>query len=125
MARSGAETVPEELVLMTGMVRRVFQEAGGKLPIFLEFLTKAGQSPVIWQATVAPFQKYRQFFSHLIAAGIDEGSLRPVDPDMASNALLAFAIGLLALGLLDPYGADWGQMAQEGMRMLLEGLEKR
>lgn len=121
--RSGEESVPEELLAMTAMVPAVFQEAGGRLPLFLEFLTKAGQSPVVWQATVAPFRKYHAFLAEMIRDGIGEGSLRPVDPDLASNLLLSFAVGLLAMGLLDPYGADWGQVAQEGMRMLLGGID--
>ena len=121
--RSGEETVPDELRAMTAMVPNVFQEAGGRLPLFLEFLTKAGHSPVVWQATVAPFRKYHAFFAKLIGDGIAEGSLRRVDPDLASNLLLSFAVGLLAMGLLDPFGADWGRVAQEGMDMLLSGIE--
>lgn len=124
-ARSATETVPQELLQMTGMIRRVFQEADGKLSIFLEFLTKARHSPVVWQATVAPFRKYRAFFAHMVQEGIKEDSLHSVDPDVASRVLLSFAIGLLAQGLLDPHGADWGQVAQEGMRVLLQGLEQR
>ena len=124
-ARSDAGTVPEELLRMTGMIRQVFQEAAGKLPIFLEFLTKAGHSPVVWQATVAPFRKYHAFFARMIEEGIAEGSLRPVDPDLATNVLLSFAVGLLALGLLDPHGADWGQVGPEGLRILLQGLAQK
>ena len=124
-ARSGAETVAEELLRMAGMIRQVFQEADGKLPIFLEFLTKSGHSPAVWQATVAPFRKYHAFFARLIEAGIAEGSLHPVDPDLATRVLTSFAIGLLAQGLLDPYGANWGQVAQEGMQLLLQGLKRR
>jgi AcrR family transcriptional regulator len=123
-AGAGGQNVPEKLLGMTVMIRSVFKEAGGSLPIFLEFLTKAAHSPVIWQATVAPFRKYHTFFARMVQDGIDEGSLRSVNPDLASNLLLAFAVGLLALGLLDPHGADWGQTAQEGMGMLLEGIEK-
>ncbi|MFN2186149.1 MAG: TetR/AcrR family transcriptional regulator [Anaerolineae bacterium] len=123
LMRSGEESVPEELLAMTEMVPAVFQEAGGRLPLFLEFLTKAAHSPVVWQATVAPFRKYHAFFAGMIRDGMAEGSLRSVDPDLASNLLLSFAVGLLAMGLLDPYGADWGLVAQEGMGMLLNGIE--
>jgi AcrR family transcriptional regulator len=123
--RSGAETVPEELLQMSAMVRQVFQDAGGKLPIFLEFLTKAGQSPVVWQATVAPFRKYQRFFARMIEEGVAKGSLRPVDPNLATHVLLSFALGLLVQGLFDPHGADWGQVAQEGVQMLMEGLERK
>ncbi len=121
-ARSG-QTVPEELRRMTGMVRGIFQDAGGKLPIFLEFLTKSGQSPEVWQATAVPFRKYQQFFAEMIRDGIEEGSLRPVDPDLASRVLISFALGFLAQGLLDPLGTDWGTVAQEGVDILLTGLQ--
>ena len=121
--RSGEKTVPDELRAMTAMLPAVFQEAGGRLTLFLEFLTKAGHSPAVWQATVAPFRKYHAFFAKMISDGIEEGSLRPVDPEMASNLLLSFAVGLLTMGLLDPFGDDWGRVAQEGMDVLLDGIE--
>jgi len=31
---------------------------------------------------------------------------------------------MLALGLLDPQGTDWGQLTEEGLQMLLQGLER-
>jgi hypothetical protein len=58
----------------------------------------------------------------MVETGVGEGSLRPVDPDLASNVLLSYAIGLLVLGLLDPHGADWGLVGQDGMQLVLEGL---
>jgi len=119
---SGALTVPEQLMGMTALVNRVFGEAEGKLPIFLEFLIEAGHSPTVWQATVVPFRKYHAYFANLIQVGIEEGSLRPVDPDLTAHHLISFAIGLLAQGLLDPRGADWGQVAEQGMSTLLAGL---
>jgi AcrR family transcriptional regulator len=121
-ARSEDESVPQKFMHMTFMIRQVFQEAGGRLPLFLEFLTKASHSQVVWQATVAPFRKYQAYFAGMVKEGVEEGSLRAVDPTTASNLLLAFAIGLLALGLLDPHGADWGKAAQEGMGILMHGL---
>lgn len=123
--RLEGRAVPEELLHMTALVGRVFQEARGKLSIFLEFLTKAGQSPVVWQATVAPFRRYQQFFAGRFQQGVAEGSLEVVNPEMAANVLLSFAVGLLALGLLDPQAADWAQVAHEGMGMLLGGLRKQ
>jgi len=123
--RSEGKSVPQELLGITAMARQVFQEAGGKLPIFFEFLTKASHSQVVWAATVVPLRKYRAFFADMVADGREEGSLRPVDPDVAANLLLAFAIGLLALGLLDPSGADWGQAGQQGMSILLKGLQSQ
>jgi AcrR family transcriptional regulator len=120
----GADSIPDELKRMTGMIRQVFQVADGKLPLFLEFLTKAGRSPVIWQATVAPIRRYQAFFAAMFEKGMAEGSLTSIDPQSAAQILMSFAIGLLALGLLDPHGADWGQVAQDGVSMLLHGVER-
>jgi AcrR family transcriptional regulator len=120
--RLGAASVPEELQRLSLLIRRVFQEADGRLPIFLEFLTKASHSSTVWQATVAPFRKYHALFATMIRQGVEQGSLRPVDPGLASNVLLSYAVGLLAMGLLDPVGADWGQVAHDGMELLLHGL---
>lgn len=121
--RSGPETVPEDLMRMTGMARAVFRDAGGRLPIFLEFLAHAGRSPEVWQATVGHFRKYDEFFSDLVREGIREGSLAYVDPEITSRILISLAIGTLAQGLLDPFGADWGEVAHDGMAMLLKGLK--
>jgi AcrR family transcriptional regulator len=121
--RAEGTTVPEQLKRMTAMVGHVFREADGQLPLFLEFLTKAGRSPVVWQATVVPFRKYHDFFVGMIEAGIAEGSFRPVDSELAARFLLSFAIGLLAQGLLDPHGAAWGEVTQEGIHLFLKCLE--
>jgi AcrR family transcriptional regulator len=124
-ARAGAATVPQQFLHMAGLVQLVFQIADGKLPIFLEFWTKAGHNPAIWQATVAPYRKYRAFIARMVEAGIAEGTLRAVDPEKAAQVIVSLAVGALLQGLLDPHGADWGQVAEDGVRMLLEGLERR
>jgi AcrR family transcriptional regulator len=121
-ARAVRKTVPEGLMGMTEMIERVFQVAGGRLPLFLEFLTQAAHSPVFGQATAVPIRRYVGFFSDMVAGGIADGDLRPVDPDVVARVLLAFAMGLLTMGLVDPFGANWGEVARQGMQTLLAGL---
>jgi len=123
--RAGAETVPEGLLQMARMIRQVFQEAGGRLPMFLEYWNKAAHDPAVWQATIAPYRRYRAFFTGIIEAGIAEGTLRPVDPQVAAGVLVSLAVGLLMQGLMDPQGADWGAMAEDGMQIFLEGLRRK
>jgi AcrR family transcriptional regulator len=124
-ARSGANTVPEGLVQMAGMVQPVFQEGSGRLPFLLEFWNKAARDPEIWRATIAPYYRYRDFFRNMIEAGIVEGALRPVDPEVAAQVIVSLAVGLVLQGVLDPGGADWGRVAQDSVRLLLQGLETR
>jgi AcrR family transcriptional regulator len=121
-ARLGAATIPDEFLRMMGMIKQVFRDAEGRLSIFLEFLTKAGHDPVVWEMTIAPFRRYHAFFAQMIQEGIAEGSLRSVNPDLATHVLLSFAVGLLVLGLLDPQATDWGQVGHNGLQLLLDGL---
>jgi len=123
--RDGAATVPEKFLQMAGLIRLVFEIADGKLPIFLEFWTKAGHDPTIWQATIAPYRRYRAFFARMIETGITEGTLRTVDAETVAQVLVSLAVGVLLQGLLDPQGADWGHVAEEGVRMFLESLERK
>ena len=123
-ARAEAETVPGELLRMSGMVRQVFQAGNGQLPIFLEFWARAARDPAVWQATVAPYRRYRALFAEVIEAGMAEGTLRRVDPQATAQVIVSLAVGVVLQGLLDPEGADWGRVAQDGMQMLLDGLKK-
>jgi AcrR family transcriptional regulator len=121
--RSGAETVPEALLRMVDLIAPVFDAADGQLAVFLEFWTKACHDTDIWQATIAPYRRYRAYFMRMIEDGIAEGAFRPVDPEMAAQVLVSLAVGLLQQRLLDPEGADWGQVAHRGVRMFLDSLE--
>ena len=60
--------------------------------------------------------------AEVLQAGIDEGSIRQVDADHAARVLVAFAVGLLMQGLLEPEGEDWAEVAGLGMDMLMNGL---
>jgi AcrR family transcriptional regulator len=121
--RTEEANVPEQLLNMTGMIRQVFQVAQHQLPIFLEFWTKAAHDPAVWEATIAPYRRYRAFFADMIQCGVTAGQLRSVEPDTAARVIVSLAVGLVVQGLLDTEGADWGYVAEEGMHMLLQGIE--
>ena len=122
--RAEQAPVPDLLLDMTEMIRQVFHVADDQLPIFLEFWVQAAHEPAMWEATVTPYRRYRAFFAQMIESGIDEGTLRPVDPDTAARVIVSLAVGIVLQGLLDAEGADWGRVAKQGMQMLLEGIEK-
>lgn len=117
--------VPAQLLTMTDLIRDVFAAAQDQLPVFLEFWTRATYDSATWEATIAPYRRYRGFFADIISSGIEEGSLRPVDPDTAASVVVSLAIGLVLQGLLDTEEANWGAVARRGMEMLLRGLEKK
>ena len=123
--RRTASSADEGLRVMASMFQQVFQDASGKLPMFLEFWSKAARDPVIWEATMAPFRRYEQLFSGLVETGIAEGSFRPIDAPTAARTLVALAVGMLLQRVLDPAGADWSQVAEDGVGLMMDGLVKR
>jgi len=70
-----SDNVPQALIRMAGMLKFVFQSAGGRLPMFLEFWARASRDKEVWQTTVAPYHRYHQTFTNLVQRGVDEGSL--------------------------------------------------
>jgi AcrR family transcriptional regulator len=119
--RAGASSVPEALMQMAATAQTAIQAQRERLPMFLEFWTKAAHDPAIWEATIAPYRRYQDFFAEMIEAGIAEGTLRPIDPHAAAQALLSLAVGLVVQGMLDSQG-DWGQVMQESIEIFLKGL---
>jgi len=118
------ETVPETLITMTNLLPGVFAAAEDRLPMFLEFWLQASRDETIWNAIIAPYRHYQEYFSKLIRDGIEEGSLKPVDPQVAAQLVVSMAVGLVLQGVLEPHGADWEKTARESMQILMNGLAK-
>jgi AcrR family transcriptional regulator len=121
-AQTDAKNVPESLQRMAGLAGFVFSAAGNQLPMFLEFFAQSSHDPEVWNATIAPYLRYRDFFAALISQGVSEGSLRPVEPETAATAILSLAVGVILQGLLHPEGADWNRTMQGAFQMLLQGI---
>lgn len=121
-----SKSVPEALLEMAGMMDQVFEDASGRLPVFIEFWRQAHHHPDVWKASVAPYRTFRDYFAGLIQRGIEEGSLRSnVDPQAVAEVLVSMAVGLLLQGVLDPHGADWGKTTKDSIHMLLDGILRR
>jgi AcrR family transcriptional regulator len=123
-ARSESGSVPESLTAMTTRVREIFRQGGRQLPIFLEFLNKATRDPSIWQATIAPYRRYHEYFAEIIEEGMKEGSVSSADSKQLAQILVSLAIGVILQAILDPYGADWEGVLREAIQRLLGGLQK-
>jgi AcrR family transcriptional regulator len=122
--RAEAKNVPDGLREMAGMIGQVFEVASGQLPMFLDFWSKAAHDSDVWKVIIAPYRRYQTFFAEMIQTGIDEGTLRPVNPETAAQTLVSLAVGLLLQGTIDPDGADWPQVTQESIDIYLEGIAK-
>ena len=124
VTRQETTSVPQAILQMAGMMETIFQAAGQQLPMFLEFWTQASRDETVWQTTIAPYRRFQAFFTRLIQEGIEEGSFWPVDPEATGRLILSFAIGVLLQGLLDPQGADWQKVTQQGIRLILKGISQ-
>ncbi|MCD6518596.1 MAG: TetR/AcrR family transcriptional regulator [Anaerolineae bacterium] len=123
--QEAAPSVPEGLVAMAEMAERLFQQARGQLPLFLEFWTKAVHDPVVWRTLIAPYRRYREFFAQMVRRGIEEGSLKPVDPEAAALAIVSMAVGLFLQRVLESDDHDLGSTMRASFLLLVQGLERK
>ncbi|MGB3717150.1 MAG: TetR/AcrR family transcriptional regulator [Candidatus Promineifilaceae bacterium] len=115
--------VPSKLLSMSAIIGTVLRVPKDQLLIYLEFVNKAVRDPQVLETTIEPYHHYQELISGLIEAGVTEGSLRPVRPKTAAQVVIALALGLLMQGFLDPEGADWDQVTNDGFNILLNGLQ--
>ena len=106
------ETVPETLVHMTDLLPGVFAAAEDRLPMFLEFWLQASRDETIWKAIIAPYRHYQDHFAKLVEEGMDEGSLKPVDPQVAAQVIVSLAVGLVLQGVLGSTQRRLGESGQ-------------
>ncbi|GAB4493655.1 MAG: TetR/AcrR family transcriptional regulator [Anaerolineales bacterium] len=125
LAMARKETIPETLLAFTEMLPAIFAAADGRLPMFLEFWLQASRDKAVWQATIAPYERYQQYFTLLVEQGQAEGSFRAdLDAPSVAKAIVGLAVGLLLQGLLTSE-TDWQKTARVSMDALLNGLRKK
>jgi hypothetical protein len=61
----------------------------------------------------------------MIQEGIDQGSLKPVDAQLAARVLVSLAVGLLMQTLFDPKATDWQHETRRSVELLLNGIARR
>jgi AcrR family transcriptional regulator len=122
--RAESPDVVAAILRMVEVLGPILEERKGQLPIIFEFWIKAGRDPAIWQATIAPYRRYRDYFAAMIQSGVDRGTLHADDPELIAQMLVSLTVGLLLQGLLDADETDWGDVAQQSVRLLLRGLQE-
>ncbi|MBN1872637.1 MAG: TetR/AcrR family transcriptional regulator [Anaerolineae bacterium] len=117
--------IAELLLQMVRAAQTTFQSNLERMPLILEFWTQSSRDATAHQASIATYRHYQQFIAGLIQRGIDEGAFEEVDPNAGAQVVLSLASGLLFQGLLDPQSADWGEVAEESIQILFNGLRRR
>jgi AcrR family transcriptional regulator len=116
--RAESPTVSHAFHRMVDAMGAILAQTSGQFPLFLEFLDQARRDPAVWEATIAPYRRYRDAFAGMIAAGVQDGSLRAGDPELASAVLVSVAVGVLLQSSLDPNSVDWMAV----MRTAVDGM---
>ncbi|MGV8026113.1 MAG: TetR/AcrR family transcriptional regulator [Anaerolineaceae bacterium] len=101
----------------------IFDAVQGQFPMFLEFWEKSIRDERVWEETKEPFMKYYLYFSQMVKKGIADGTIRPVEAETASRAIMGMAIGIILQGLLYPQDANWKEELQNSINILLRGLK--
>ena len=122
-ARSDSKNVLE-LFRNIGEAKLLFQEAAGKLPIFIELWVRASRDEELKKITIGSYYKYLELFKSLIDEGINEGLIKKVNPDTVSRMVIAVAVGFIMQSMLDPEGTDWDRVARECPEIILKGLAR-
>lgn len=125
-AQDGIEkNVPQLIKEMGNTIGVVFRAASGQLPMFMEFMVQASREKAVWDAVIAPYRTYHQHFANLIERGKKEGSILPTaNSDQVAHALMSLAIGILLQGVVDSDAADWKQVTNSGVAMILDGITR-
>jgi AcrR family transcriptional regulator len=116
------KTAPETFMQMTEAFPYIFETAGEGLPMFLEFWLQASRDTKIWEASIAPYQRYHKYFTSLIKKGVEEGSFVEMDPELTSRMIVSTAMGLFLQSMLDPKGAKWEKVARDSTNLLVNSL---
>lgn len=122
MQASRRSTIPETLLQLTAVLPMMMGSAQGRINMWLEFWLQASRDKAVWKQTIAPYRHYRELFSGMIEEGIAEGTLRKIDPQVAAQAILSMAVGLFLQSVLDPKGADWQEIAEHSVQLLMTGM---
>ncbi|RCK72329.1 MAG: Transcriptional regulator, TetR family [Anaerolineae bacterium] len=116
------EWVPQRFERLAEMLQQVFEQAAGKAPMFLEFWYQATKDPTAWSASVEPYQRFRSILARWIEEGIQQGSLKVVDPEAAAATLVSLGVGLVLQVALERQGLEWRTIPQAVVKLLLEGM---
>jgi AcrR family transcriptional regulator len=123
--RNQGKEIPQMILEMAALAGSLFQAADIHLPIFLEFWTQANHDPQVWETAIAPYRRYQCYFTEMIQEGIAQGSLQPVDAQLAARVVVSLAVGMLMQSLFDPSITDWQTEARQSMELLLNGIVRR
>ncbi len=117
--------VPSGLLNLADLVDTIHRAADGRLSMFLEIWTQSSRNPEFWKVAIAPYRRYVAMFEQIVQRGIVEGTIKPVEAELAGRVIVALAMGLILQGLFDPEALSGSTLTRRGLELLLDGMRKR
>jgi len=121
--RKEEKEVFQSIIKMGEIFKDIFSQSEQKLFLFLEFLRRSTKDERIISGLRNYYRRYKEYFSSLIEEGINEGSIKKIDPDLLSRTLISFAIGTILQEIFSP-DEDWEKLSLEGMKLILSSIKK-
>jgi len=96
-----------------------FEELGNQLPVFLELYVKSLSDPGLKKIILHSYNKFILFFTNIINRGVENGTIRKIDPKEGAEILFSMTVGMLMHGLLRPKSRDWEELSRKTISLLL------
>ena len=97
----------------------LFLELGNQLPIFLELYVKSFSDPDLKKIILRSYNKFILFFTNILERGIENGTVRKIDPKEGAEILFSITVGMLMHGLLKPKNKKWEELTRKTIDLLL------
>ncbi len=119
IARIETSDILKALMGIPGGFSPLFEEVGNQLPVFLELYVKSLSDPDLKKIILRSYKKFILFFTNIIKRGVENGSIRKIDPKEGAEILFSMTTGMLMHGLLRPRSRDWVELTRKTIDLLL------
>ena len=100
----------------------LFLELGNQLPVFLELYVKSLSDPDLKKIILRSYKKFILFFTNILKRGIENGTVRKIDPKEGAEILFSMTVGMLMHGLLKPKSRKWEELTKKTIGLFLSPL---
>jgi len=75
----------------------LFLELGNQLPVFLELYVKSFSDPDLKKIILRSYKKFILFFTNILKRGIENGTVRKIDPKEGAEILFSMTVGMFIM----------------------------
>ena len=88
-------------------------------------MVQASRDESVWAATIAPYRRYQQQFTALVAEGQVEGNIRKdVNPETTAQTFISLGVGVLLQSVVDPSSANWEKVIKQGVASIIAHIQR-